>query len=259
MKAPVLFTPLLASLLAASIVTPAAGAAAPAGVPPGLYRIDSQATLTHPGARIKTEQQRDGASGKVAERTTVDGQASGRAYQGPSRSYCAQPAAAGGAQMPPGLAQAGCTLQSAKATADGWVHVAECRGSRTTLTAHRIDDNTWDIEHEVTVTPQAGPANMAAMRPMLENMAKNGTPEQRAKAAKALADLPRMQAQMSDKRTEAAANLAKARANAKTPQEAAMLDRTIATIQQGGIGNALHQVSRERWTRIALSCAAGEH
>lgn len=252
MKAPILFAALGAACLA-----PAALAAALVTVPPGLYRIDSQTALTQAGGRIKTEQGRDGASGKVTEHTTVDGRASGHAYQGAPRNYCAQPVAAGGAQLPPGLAGTGCTLQSTRATADGWVHVAQCRGSRTTLTAHRIDDDTWDIEHEVTMTPQAGPADMASMRPMLENMARNGTPEQRAKAAKALADLPRMQAQMTDKRAEAAARLAKAKANARTPEEAAMLERTIATIQQGGSGTAQHQVSRERWTRIALSCAAG--
>ena len=62
---------------------------------------------------------------------------------------------------------------------------------------------------------------------------------------------------MTDKRADALAGLAKARANAKSPAEAAMIDRNMRAIAQGG-GGTMRHASRERWTRIASSCAAPE-
>ncbi|MQA38145.1 hypothetical protein [Rugamonas aquatica] len=247
----------LASLLAAGCCAAAVSVATfkQAMPPPGLYQIDTDGTIRMRDTGTSARQQTDGASGDVT--ATVAGPG-GKARQdfkgdGPVR-FCVPAHPAGTPVLPPNLGAAACKTLSTTGGADGIVHIAQCAGGRYKLTVRRLSENTWEFIDHADLAPTPGAPSVEALRPMMEQMAKHGTPEERAKAQQALAALPQQQAAMDAGRAQAMAALAKAQADAKTPQEAAAVAKAMQAMGQTGIH--MQTDSRRVWTRIAEHCGS---
>lgn len=247
----------LAGLLAAGCCAAAVSGATFKQVmpPPGLYQIDTDGTIRMPDTGTSARQQTDGASGDVTATVAAPG---GKARQdfkgdGPVR-FCVPAHPAGTPVLPPNLGAAACKTLSTTGGADGIVHIAQCAGGRYKLTVRRLSENTWEFIDHADLAPTPGAPSMEALRPMMEQMAKNGTPEERAKAQQALAALPQQQAAMDAGRAQAMAALAKAQADAKTPQEAAAVAKAMQAMGQTGV--RIQADARRVWTRIAEHCGS---
>ncbi len=223
--------------------------------PPGLYQIDTDGTMRLPDAGASARQQTDGASGDVATTVAGPGGQYQRDYKGDGPIRFCVPARTGGVPvLPPGFGPAACKTLSTTGSADGIVHIAQCASGRYKLTVRRMSENSWEFIDHIDLAPTSGAPGMEALRPMMEQMARNGTPEQRAKAQQALAALPQQQAGMDAKRAEAMAALSKAQAEAKTPQEAAALAKAMQSMGQTGM--RMQGDARHVWTRIAEHCGS---
>ncbi len=242
-----------------SAFTAAAAAAAPTWMQPGLYRIDTEAEVTNAHGKAKARQQVDGATGNTTLRTTMEGRPGGsHAHRGDgavTRCVQAVPTSAVAALIP--LTDRACGAQSTTPTRDGFIHVAQCGGMRTTVKGRRIDDDNWTFDHETVPLPGATPPDMTALRAQLQQAAAQGTPQERERAAAVLASLPAMQARMEQARTQAMTGLANGKARARTPADAAAYEQGLEQLRQNWSGDRLTVVRKERWTRIALTCAAG--
>jgi len=246
----------LAGLLAAGCCAAAVSVATFKQVmpPPGLYQIDSDGTLRMPDAGTSARQQTDGASGDVSTTTTSPGGKSQRNFKGNGPIRLCLPAQAKGTPvLPPAVGAAACKTLSTTGSADGIVHIAQCASGRYQLTVRRLSETTWEFIDRMDLAPTPGAPNLEALRPMMEQMAKNGTPEERAKAQQALATLPQQQAKMDAGRAQAMAAMAKAQADAKTPEEAAAVAKAMQAMGQTGI--RMQADARRVWTRIGEHCS----
>ena len=250
---------LCAATASLALAAPPAGAAVPAAEfkrimpPPGLYRIDTDSSTSQPGVAV--QQHQDGASGDASTRTSVNGGSYRQDFKGSApQTYCMPAASA--ATLPPELAGSACHTVSTDVNGDSIVHVAQCASGRTTVTVRKLGTDSWAFEHRISMVPVAGAPSLNGLRPMLEQMAQHGTPEQRTKAAAALAQLPQQQAQMDAGRAGTLAALAKAQARAGSPQEAAAYAQGMQAMQH--TGTAMDSLSRQRWTRIGNSCDAAK-
>lgn len=223
--------------------------------PPGLYRIDSDGTMRMPDDGATIRQQNNGASGDVRVTATQDGKVQQRDYKGAGgQTYC-MPPRSGKVELPPGMASAACKNISESVTATTIVTESQCSIGKLKITMRKLGGDKWEMLHEADTKTSPGGSNMNAMRPMLENAAKNApTAEQRAQAKQLLADLPKQQAAMEAQLAETRAELIKEQASASSAAEKAEIAKQLQAMDQGG--PLMHTSSRSLWTRIGDSCAA---
>ncbi len=224
--------------------------------PPGLYRIDSDGLVNQAAGSFR--QTEDGASGDVTTRVSSGGASHQQNFKGNGPiTHCVPLRQTGVVTLPPVMAGGVCQTLSAKVDGDSIVHVAQCATGPVTNTIRKLGGDEWEITNQVSMSPVAGAPDLNSLRPMLQQMAQHGTPEERAKASETLAKLPQLQHQMNAERSQAAAELAKAQANAKTPEEAAAIAQAMQAMQQ--TGSKMDATGRQRWTRISNSCAGAGH
>lgn len=226
--------------------------------PAGLYRLDSASTTSTqaPAPAQRVDTRLDGESGDIVRRERAGGYDSGeQVFQGKGPvTHCIRPRRLADALYTSAVALAACPDQSSRVGEDGvLVHTANCPTARVTLTVRRIDASTWEYD-TVTATPAGEPASdLAWMKPVLEREAAEGkTAEARARAARQLRDLPRLQRELVEKQAEVDARFAAALRGAKSPQETAAVTAAMA---KAGRKVATEARQRVRWTRIGNSCA----
>lgn len=233
----------------------AAAAAVPQELPPpGLYRVDN---TTRKDEKVgpheaSTTFRSDGASGDQASRSVIADQDGGtRIDKGDAPlTQCIK---AGAQVLPPAFAAAACKTQPPSRSAQGLVQVAACPTGKFTLRIRRLDATTWEY---VTETDMSGGAtsNLDSTRAMLQMAASSAaSAADRARAARALADMPRLEASLTRDRGAAEAMMAQALAGAKTPQEQALARQAIARMH-GQVPVRIHE--RTTLTRIAERCTA---
>jgi hypothetical protein len=222
--------------------------------PPGLYRVDTVAQADDqvgPHQAIITTEE-DGASGDQATRSVVAGMDSGRTVHkgGAPVTQCVK---AGPPPLPPAFGKGTCTNQETRRSAQGVVLVESCQTGKFTLTIRRLDAKTWEYVSEHDMSTGTTPT-LDGTRRVLEMAAQSAeSPEDRARAANALADLPRREAQMKRDRAKAEAALRQALAKARTPEEAAAARKAIERLH----GKVPVKISdRTTLTRIADRCTS---
>ena len=238
----------------------AAFAQTPQGYPPpGNYLIDSEATstMTLGTSTIERTERVVGSSGDttVTQKFSLDGvPPQTQTYKGAGpNSWCIKPYDSGG--PPPALKPFACKALTNSADARGSTSSADCRSSKVDESWRRIDDRTW--ERTLTITAVAGGATASPQGAI--NMVMAGmTPEQRAKAQTELSALP-----SAGQSAAAMAQLSEAMpAQARTggPKEAALAEQQLQALRRSssGSGQTTDVVPRlrERWTRVADTCAA---
>jgi hypothetical protein len=220
--------------------------------PPGLYRIDSDGTLTQAAGTVRQTQ--DGASGDVSTQTSSGGSSYRREFKGDAPvTHCVPLRSASEAVLPQIMSGGACKTISTTVAGDTIVHTAQCATGPVTNTIRKLGGDVWEITNQISMSPVAGAPDLNNMRPLLEQMAQHGTPEERAKASETLAKLPQLQRQMNSERAQVSSEMAQALAKAKTPEEAAALRSAMQAMQQTGSNMEGH--SLQRWTRIGNSCA----
>ena len=172
-------------------------------------------------------------------------------------SECIQPYGSGG--PPAALKRFACKPLARSADPRGSSISDECGNSKLDQGWRRIDDRTW--ERSLTFTASAGgttnspqDAMKAAMAMALSSM----TPGERAKAQAEMAALPsasEMKAAMVQL-TEAM----QAQARTGGPKEAALAEQQLQAMRRSSSGDGVPKDLlprvRERWTRVADTCAA---
>ena len=221
--------------------------------PPGLYRVDIVGTITStlPG-NAGIQMRSDGRTGDEVERPFANGHVGGDVVvkgNGP-QTHCVGPRAVSALPDMPG-----CVGQPGVRTKDGWVMKSKCASVDSTLVIRKIDGVTWEYDTTTTLfQPNAGDTG-GMMRLLLEQQARNAaTAEERQKAAKALTELPEIQRQMAQAQARSMDDLARMERDARTPEEAAMIQAGRARVS--GQAPVQEQVARMRWTRIADACDA---
>ncbi len=207
--------------------------------PPGLYRIDKDASTSHiasgMGAR---EERRDGVL--TVTGNSGDGHSTHRQYAQPQETTCVAVRNLNAPLLPPtSVSSATCKTLSTSVSGSSLIHTAQCQTGRLTLTITRLDDQQWEYRHDVE-WGAGGVAknNMESLRPMLEQMARSAPNEaDRQKAREALAKLPQLQAQ-------AATSTAAAR-NATQMME-----------NQASLPPQYKDIGIARWTRIGNNCGS---
>ena len=230
----------------------AAAPPAPANVfpPPGLYRIDTDSDLKIGNAlgqvmsnRITQDSKSTTVQGKRADGSS----AAAQSVAGAPNTTCIKPSAPN-RTLPP---TAGCKGAPGVAGPGSMTFNQTCGGVQLSTVVRKLDDKTWEYR---TRSVERGPAavaggqpNYAAMRVMLEQQAKSGTPAERAQATKMLAQLGPYEAQMKQNAALLAAG----------PQAAAHVDEArrdgVATGSDAG-APARETTTVQRLTRIADSC-----
>jgi len=222
--------------------------------PPGLYRVDNVGRSEHqvgPHQAIITTDE-DGASGDQATRSVVAGMDSGRTVH-KGAAPVTQCVKAGPPPLPPAFGKGTCTNQQTRRSAQGMVLVETCQTGKQTLTIRRLDARTWEYVTEMDMSSGTTPT-LDGARNMLQMVAQSAeSPEDRARAAKALADLPRREAQMTRDRATAEAALQQALAKARTPEEAEAARKAIARLH-GKV--PIKITDRTTLTRIADRCTS---
>lgn len=171
-------------------------------VPPGLYRVDIDSDTSQGKGTARTSAHLDGATGDLARTTILAGSGTWQDHS-KGRSPHTECIRADMTRMGfLGLPQT-CTQQTFQPTADGGVHTAACPMGKVKMTMKRLGKDVWEIVSETEQALGAGPTNMSFMRPFLEHQAKYAAREEdRKKAAKFLADLPRLDKEMAAKHVE---------------------------------------------------------
>ncbi len=237
-----------------ALATHAGAALAQELPPPGLYRVDNVGQAEHQvgphSAIIATEE--DGASGDQATRSVVAGMDSGRTVNKGSAPVT-QCVKAGPPPLPPAFGKGTCTNQETRRSAQGVVLVESCPTGQLTLTIRRLDASTWEYVTEMDMSSGTTP-NLDGTRTVLEMAARSAeSPADRARAAKALADLPRREARMTRDLATAEAALRQALAKARTPEEAEAGRQAIARLH-GKV--PIKITDRTTLTRIADRCTS---
>lgn len=191
---------------AAVLLFPLAAFGAPADPfpPPGLYRVDSDATMTVNGNRIRVAS--DAASGAGVVETHGAGKAPTRqlvAGEG-AKNICMPARAANGGLPLPG---SNCRSGPAETGPGGTTFTAACGFMDVTTVVRKLDAKTW--EYRVSSVEHLG-AGVAAMpdlsmqKKMFEQSAKNApTAAERADAASVLANWAEYEAGARDTANEA--------------------------------------------------------
>lgn len=158
--------------------------------PPGLYRVDTGATLApHGDAGPALRLQRDGAGGVThASGRRADGSLYRRSFPDADKpTYCIAPQAAA-TPLPPGK---GCISGPGERDGNATRFVARCPGMEVTTTVRRTGPTTWEYRIRTVQGAASGGASTAGverMQAMLAYVARYGaTPQERAAAARELA------------------------------------------------------------------------
>lgn len=232
----------------------------PPGYPPaGNYLIDSEATSTvNLGtSTIERSERVVGSSGDrtVIQKSSLDGvPPQSQTYKGNGpNSWCIKPYGSGG--PPAALKPFACNALTNSADAHGSTSSADCRSSKVDESWRRIDDRTWD--RTLVVTAMAGGTTVSPQGAINRVMA-GMTPEQRAKAQAELSALPTagQSAAAMAQLTEAM----QAQARSGGPKEAALAEQQLQALRRSssssGLPAGVVPRLRERWTRVADTCAA---
>lgn len=245
---------LSAPLLALALAAGGAGAAPHDLPPPGLYRLDSDTRVQEKiGPHDATvDFHTDGRSGDQTRRATVAGQSDG-ARVAKGSGPVTQCVRSGPPALLPPNAKGVCKTLSSTHGPKGFVQVASCPVGKMTLTLRRLDDKTWETIEELDMSSGTRP-DLGGTRTLLEMAARHGgTARERAEAAQALAQLPRMEATMASDSARADAMMQEALAKARTPQEKEIARQAIARMN-GQV--PIQSRTRSTMTRIADTCPA---
>jgi hypothetical protein len=226
--------------------------------PPGLYQIDTLTHIAMDGGKLgvaATTASNDGRSGDSAVRSQIGGLVSGEVVQKGKApiTHCIAPRS-----MIPTASQLSnfrnCTQQSTVVTGRTAVHKAMCPAGESTMTMRQLDAQTWEYVTVVSMGATPGGPDLRFLRPVLEHEAQFGaTAAKREKAAKALAQLPELQANARKQQAAGEQTLADTAATTGDPEIAAASRVALARLQ--GKGRSGNTTVTERWTRIADSCA----
>jgi hypothetical protein len=221
--------------------------------PPGLYSIDMDSTFRIGVASVRNRS--DAANGERSVRTILPGVDSGeqRAHDGAPLRHCVKAiVAAHSFDMGPDGAVLKCGRQSTRTVGETTVHRAVCPGGNLTLTLRRLDASHWEYLSEVESGGSGVPVDLNAVRPMLEQAAREGkTAQARREAQQRLAALPALQAETTAKRAAARDALEAALRKERDPAQRAALQKTIDLLA-GSVG--VTGRTRYVWTRIADTC-----
>jgi hypothetical protein len=202
---------------------------------PGLYRIDADGTLMRDGGRSAVRQQTDGATGTLSATVSVDDggtYSQGHAGAGTLTHCIRAPAQKQLSFLPAHFGGGRCSGQHTAVTSAGVVHTALCQGARSRLTVLQLARDCWEYLSETEISGGMKPG-LDGVRAGLENQVRHGaTATQRAQAAQRLKALPQMQADMLEQQRQARSQLEATRRAARTPEEAAMIDKAIAQLHQ---------------------------
>lgn len=231
--------------------------------PPGNYLIDSEATSTVNlgGSTIEHIHRVVGSSGDitVTQKNSMGGvPPQTQTYKGTGpNSWCIKPYGSGG--PPAALMPFACKTIANSANARGSTSSADCSSSKVDESWRRIDDRTWD--RTLTITAVAGgtmPAPQEAMKNAMALAMPGMTPAQRAKMQAELAAMPsaaQTKAEMAQL-TEAL----QAAVRTGSPEEATFAKQQLQELRRpssgSGLPDGLLPRLRERWTRVADTCAA---
>lgn len=234
------------------VLAPAMGwAAKPADIfpPPGLYRVnaDSTTAATVGGKSTSARTTHDSAKGTTTlQGKRADGSTlSPQVMAGAPNTTCIAPLQADRRMAP----VAGCSGSPGVVGQDSMTFNLSCGSLKMTTVVRKLNDTTWEYRTRTTdngsLRGVPGQQDVGGMRAMLEAMAKTGSPEEKAEAAKLLselgpyeADLKKNAAQHAADRGDAQRVLDQARREGDLSATAA---RTTDTVQ--------------RLTRIGDSCA----
>jgi len=192
------------SLLGGLLALAAAGAGAAPDTrympPPGLYQVDivSERRLDSPAGTPQDRSTIDGASGAVATRfRRADGSEGSHAVAGEgAQRVCIKPVKS--VEMPKELLGAGCTIGKGQVVGGQMVATNSCPWGKVKTSMRQVDARTWEtiVESAIVRAPSAAEAagGLAFVRSMAEKMAREGNPQERAEAQRALANFRQMEA-----------------------------------------------------------------
>lgn len=226
--------------------------------PPGLYRVEGDATATHLATGMSVRDQ-DNDAGTLATYTGSDGKSVQQQINHTRDNICVPPRKANAPLPLTSMGTAACKTLSATVSGDTLSHSAQCATGRIAFTVTRLGNNQWEYTNE-DEWGAGGLArnNPAAMRPMVEQMARNAPTEaERNKAKQFLAQLPQLQAQTDQQLAAALAGARQALSEARTPEEVAAMRKAVQMLENQNSLPAQHKTTgKSRWTRIADSCGA---
>ena len=251
----------LLSCAAAWLVAPAWAAAPPDDgfPPPGLYRIDIDSTVSPAGTSPKVRIEENGTTGHaVGTWSDAQGNRTTRSFEGKGpNTWCMPPRGNDPAALAAVPGAQACRNQGIRRTEDGLEFSSVCPVGTFATTIRKIDATTWEYLTRTTSSPSAGGSNASldGVRAILTYQASHApTAAERDKATKDLANLSALQPKMDAARAKAQSEMEAALKNAP-PEKAAAIRQQMAAMQSGQ--PATEAVSKQRWTRIADSCAAG--
>lgn len=220
---------------------------------PGLYRVDLDSKFGPPDGALLVTGRRDGASGDESSKVRHGTAAYSYTHKGSAEvTRCiAAENAADVIKLLPAMAIA-CKQDSVAEVADGVIVKSTCPSGTATHTMRRLGQGRWEFISESTFGGANGATSLAFMAPALEAQVRNGpTPEARAKAAKQLAALPQMQAQMTNANAQLVAKLQSDAAKASNPADKAHILALMGKIGSTPITSAS---SRTLLTKISDIC-----
>lgn len=241
----------LVALLGMRCVAVAAGAD-PLLMPPGLYRINSEVKFIGANGGFTMEGSTDGASGVVVTRRRTAMSDTGDEYSEIEPEVRCVHANPGG--LPP--LPANCKHQGTKRVGAEAIHTAVCPSGTTTMTVRRLDKNRWESRGEQSITSSIAAPNLDYLRPVLKHEIKHGkTALARLKAKQQLAELPALQAEVTNQHADTLAMMIKSFNEETDPKAKKALAATIADMQGA---KPMKASTRFVWTRIAESCPVGQ-
>jgi hypothetical protein len=227
---------------------------------PGLYRVDFDGLVSMPigeqngGFRHRI----DGNTGDLVAHQFANGERTAdQFYKGDkANTICIAPYDANAASKSAALAllgkQAQCSDQSTRYTKDGYIHTANCSGSKLVLTVKKIDTDVWEYTAQTTLFQSMHGPDMNTMQMVDENMAKNGNTAEREKWRQAMAQLPAMKNKMQQGQLDTLALMKRAEQEASTPEEAAMVRSGMDRMT--GKSPSMVSTVTDRRTRIGDQC-----
>lgn len=193
------------SLLAALLAVASGAGAAPDTrymPPPGLYQVEivSERSVDSPAGTVQDRSTVDAATGAVDTRFRRADGSQGRhtvAGDGAQR-VCIRPVKS--VEVPKELLGAGCTVGKGQVVGQHMVATNTCPWGQVKTSMRQVDARTWEtvVESAIVRAPTGAEAagGLAFVRSMAEKAAREGNPQERAEAQRALANFKQMEAGM---------------------------------------------------------------
>ena len=239
----------LALALAASCMGLHLGAAASDTPPPGLYRIDSDATsdIGDKSGEMRTITKGDSGDTEIqwrqGERSKV------RQFKGDKPvTHCVK--SSKGPPLPPEATS--CTTESTSKTAAGVTHTSICPMGKLSVTIRQLGKDRWEYLADMAMVAGAAGGH-DGMSHVLAHRAKYGaTAQERAQAQQQLKEWAQTQKEEDAARAQTILEMQAELKNTTDPVEKAELAKSLADMGPG----APVQKTRVRnvWTRIASTC-----